>query len=188
MTKKVNKAELVALLGRIKYRTKDDGTTQKAGMRRVKVVSVSDPALRKGDKGRLVKTTTGNVDFNRDMRKLREKAGLPATGGPLPWGQWVAPDSPVIEHKGRHYFACIPTTEESAGAAGMVCKAEFKMTDGTPLERDDELVQSIVYRKKDGTPLAQKNREDDYGFRVFSLDKASMIVTIDDETFEYHPE
>jgi hypothetical protein len=156
-------------------------------MRRAKIRSVSDPATRKGDKGRIRKITTGNVDFNRDTGKLREATGLPPVGGPLPWGEWVSPDSPVIVHKGKYYFACIPTTGGSAGSAGVVCQSQFETVDGTPLEKDDELVQSIVYRKTDGTPLAGKDKSKDYGYRVFSLDKCSLTLTLDGETYEYTP-
>jgi hypothetical protein len=188
MSTMVNLEKMVELLSRVKFRTTPEGGMAKAGMRRARIVSRSDPAPRKGDKGRIVKITEGNVDFNRDMGKLRESVDLPPVGGPLPWGQWVAPDSPVVEHKGKYYFACIPTTGDTAGTCGVVCSSRYELPDGTPLEKHDELVQSIVYRKVDGTPLAKRDSSSDYGYRVFSLDRCSVRLTLDAETYEYTPQ
>ena len=195
----VTLADMVTLLGQIRFHV---DSPLKRGMVRVSIVSTSDPAPRKGDKGKIVKTTVGNVDFNRDTLRLRDEAGLPPVGGPLPWGEWVAPDSPVITHKGGYYFGCVPTTHSTAGAVGVACSSSFASIDGTPLPKGEDgtphpVVDQLVCKKADGvTPLSGygengKRLRDatpsDYGYRVFNLQKCQVYLTLDGQRYHYAP-
>lgn len=161
---------------------------------RISFEKTADPAKRLDGKGKIVRLQKGGLEVNRKdaTPQEREAAGLEATPGPLPWGEWMGSTGIVIRYGDKFYLRAKATTETSAGACGIVLETSYRTVNGVPLwgGHQNDLVQKLVFRKADGvTPLAGKKKSTDLGVRNWGLSDASYVcATIDGETYDATPQ
>lgn len=135
---------------------KDLLATQK-GATMVTIISHTDPATRKGDKGKVVKqsTTNGVINWNYEgsVNRQQKREGGEGTfqAKPRKWGQKIE-GTCLIEHKGNYYLEL---------KVERALKAEYfeRRPDGSLVATTKEAIAAILPKKRSSAPSQGVNKE-----------------------------